>query len=319
MHNYVRSRGLYRKHEYTWIKDDHEQTELGIVDDEEFTINSNDPKAPKNVRITNFRDQSTPALIVFRDEQKFLLFISGIKADWTVNGASIYHSIAWVANAELEPNEEKNIRRLIIRTLQGDLQNNISSVIESDPENKLGFKVDFNKLKQIEEDETFKLGDDDNSFDSSKKIGNNINNLKDELVAELKQSCLPKDEGFLIVVSNFVADQLLKDVKVWRGLSSRIPGEIWEVYEGKKKPQLAIPLLQPQKTRPLLQPQKTRPLLQPQKTPQNRLIFLLGIAVVILIVIIITYTYMEVTGQLILKDLYPQQHQQRQIPFQNKS
>jgi|GEM_PF-6220237 len=287
MRNYVKSRGPSRSHEYTWVAQTQERLEPSI-------LNRSFSEDNRVVRITEFHNQSSPALIVLRDNGELLLLLTGIKATWNgPGGSSIYHSIAWVSSGNTESNEEENIRRLIIRDLQGNLQNDIASAIESCPEDELGFKVDFEKLKQIEEDKNVKLKDRESNFHIGRgKLGNNNQDLKNQLVDELKQSRLPPEDGFLIVVSDFVGEQLFKDVKVWQGLSSRIQGEV-------KKNSM----------------QPTPPPQQSPKTIYNPiLVFLVGLAVGILMGIIISHTYLNLTGRSLLNYPYPQQHQQNHIP-----
>jgi len=231
-----------------------------------------------SVGITDFHDLSRPAVIVLRDQKELLLLLTGIPARWRASGAAVYHSVAWLIDDDSDSGEERIIRRLIIHALQGNLQRDAISAITSLPDDELGFHVDFDRLKRLEADETLEVVDG-KSVSNIPKVGKNIQNLKEALIDELKKNRLPPENGFLIVVSDFVAEPLFRQAKVWRGLSSRVENQNWEEDNEKKPlPTPSIPAT-------------------PLKTSKSLIIFLPILIIMIILSVWINHIHIEQTGR----------------------
>jgi hypothetical protein len=234
---YVKSRGASRSHEYEWINQSQQEDEPSIINH-----SFSESGLTKEVRITDLHNLDQPAIIVLREGLNLLILLTGIKAGWNAPGGAVYHSVAWLSC------EEKDIRALAIHALKGELQHNVISAITS-LDSKPGFEVDFSKLKRFDFGRSLSLGEQSKSFETG-KLAKNISELRDELANELVNVCLPKEGTFLIVVSDFVSESFLKNVDVWRGLTSRLKQHNWVEFDLKKN-SLPIHLPSPPISQPI--------------------------------------------------------------------
>jgi hypothetical protein len=169
-----------------------------------------------------------PSIILARESRKLLLLVTGIKASERIDyrGRKIRNSVAWIS----EDVNERILRAIAVRALQSFLEANeyLSLKKEIDdavqPDEKEGFKVDFEALQAHKIAESVSIKD--NIPDPRRKIGKSDKRVS-ELVEELKEYQLPKEEGPLVVFTGIKAESAFIQAGVWRGLSNLVKVEDW--------------------------------------------------------------------------------------------
>lgn len=309
---YVQSRGKKElKHGYRWINKFSKKDEPSIITSSFSFSNTNE----KEFYLRDFHNNESPVILLLRDKNQLWFLLTGIKAEWTtVSGGVIYHSIAWLSN-DSNLIEENQLRKLLIYSLKENLQEKLHSIITSSPDSELGFQVNFGNLefKNLEKlitDSPLEISNDPSIVEEGKCYDNTPEN-KNLFVEEFTKNSLPKEDGFLIVVSDFVSLSRFKKAKVWRGLSKKIESEDGETYPIKKNliQNDENPTLPDQATQSLSETQmksevpNTVPVSKTniwEQITQNRpAIFLIGLVIGILIGILVTQIYIEKTGKTI--------------------
>ncbi len=228
---YVNSAGISPDYDYQW---------KAINDNKQEVIDS--PLLVKKFK--NLLESKALSLLLARENNILLLLVTDLasyRKDY--RSRTIRNSVAWIGETQDEP----ILRALAVRALQSiqnedtPFQDDINNAINSDE--KEGFKVDLNALevnnlaKTIEcEIEQKDLPVEIDKF----KIAKISNERIQDLINELKQYKLPKDNGALVVVTGNKAQSTLEEAKVWRGLSKLVSSEKWvEVKtDWKKKSQI---------------------------------------------------------------------------------
>lgn len=215
MEIYVLSSGVSEKQDYCWQQIDKNSQQR--VDE---------PMLVKKFK--HLIQSEAPSIVLARESRKLLLLVTGIKASERIDyrGRKIRNSVAWVS----EDVNERILRAIAVRALQSFLEANeyLSLKKEIDdavqPDEKEGFKVDFEALQAHKIAESVSIND--NIPDPRRKIGKSDKRVS-ELVEELKEYQLPKEEGPLVVFTGIKAKSALEQAEVWRGLSNLVEVEDW--------------------------------------------------------------------------------------------
>lgn len=214
---YILSRGVSEKHDYCWQQIDKNSQQR--VDE---------PSLVKKFK--HLIQSEAPSIVLARESCELLLLVTGIKASERTDyrGRQIRNSVAWVDKAT--DDNEKVLRAIAVRALQSFLSKNEEPSLKKEidyavqPDDKEGFKVDFEALQAHKIAESISVGE--SAPDLQNKIGKSDKRAS-ELLEELKECHLPKEEGPLVVFTGIKAKSALEQSEVWRGLSNLVEVESW--------------------------------------------------------------------------------------------
>lgn len=215
---HIQTRGYSQENDYRW-----------------FLIPSNGPRRPDapvflnsieglidGLDIQDLIDFQRPSLVLARYGKFLFLLVTALEADSSrvdYMGRPIRNSVAWTFEVSAESSEdEKIIRAITISALKGELGSLISTSIWNDDSKDYGFQVSFEKLESV--GKTF-----DNLESASPEpkrfIGGDSAQIRKELCDELSKNRLKDDEGLLILVTTLKSEEAMRNLPVWRGISSR--------------------------------------------------------------------------------------------------
>lgn len=212
---YILSRGVSEKHDYCWQQID-----------ENSQQQAHEPILVKKFK--HLLQTEAPSLLLARESTKLLLLVTGMRASERTDfmGRTIRNSVAWVG----EDADEPILRAIAIRALQSFLSEDEDPSLKKEiddavqPHENEGFKVDFEALKAHKIAEPISV--EESAPDPRRKIGKSDKRVG-ELVEELKECHLPKEEGALVVFTGIKAKSALEQAEVWRGLSNLVKVEDW--------------------------------------------------------------------------------------------
>ncbi|MDB9311682.1 hypothetical protein PN462_01110 [Spirulina sp. CS-785/01] len=214
MEIYVQSRGKLQDNDYCWIPEI--------------------PSVLTQHNIIHLVGQSF-SLVLARYNAQLFLYLTGLASrperdDF--RGRPVRNSVLWLCSDT--PENELKLRGLTIQALQdrNRLSEDCDRAIKLQGE--LGFTVDFEQLKNLDYSHLCQASN--STSDPSKKIGNNSDNLQQEIAVELASNTLPDYPGLLVLITSIKGKDSLKATGVWRGLSDRVPDEDLEEYAKKKNP-----------------------------------------------------------------------------------
>ncbi len=210
---FVQSRGISPESGYSWQP--HKPDRLG-----EFS------------QYTQLEDFS---ILLNRQAGRLFLLITGLespeKRDF--RGRTIGHSVFWVFENSLAV--ERKVRAMVIQALEdrAALEQMVDQCISLD--NQTGFKIsqDLSNLP---------LGSLLGELGSraiaphERKIAKNSLLRQQDLVQELRQHCFPEGNGWLLIVTELKSEAALKGAEPWRGLSSLVTTERWQVLKKTSYP-----------------------------------------------------------------------------------
>lgn len=149
-------------------------------------------------------------------------------------------SIAWICEAS--DRNEQILRWLAARALEAGDRNSLTEDINQAVRlgGEEGFEVDYHALIQLAEVGTIRgLLMDDPPDANNVTIGYNTPELKAELAKDLKKYRLPQRDTPLVVVTDIQTEDALIEAQVWRGLSSLVNGDGWQVLPKSNKSTLS--------------------------------------------------------------------------------
>lgn len=221
---YIQSRGKNQDEDYRWLKIKENEHFSKTPD---FLLQSLDNLSVKPVDLIESQKFS---IILVKSPRYFCLLITGLKAKENrtdFQGRRIRNSLFWICDTTKIQNAEAKVRSLLIRALNGDLEQEIDSAIVSG--GKYGFEVEQSCLEQLLLNSPL-LPKNNQSENVCCKIGSNSQLLRQELASELQTYSLPDRNGLSILVTSIKSASALKEANVWRGLSNRIKDEEFEEY-----------------------------------------------------------------------------------------
>ena len=231
---YVQSRGKNQDRDYRWLR---------IKSDESYPENSEFLRqsiGKLSIKPVDLIESQKFSVILVATRNDYCLLITGLKAreervDFT--GRSVRNSLLWVCRKD---ENERQVRSLLIRALQGELDRELDRTISISGE--YGFEVDHTLLKNLA-NSTSEIANNQNT-DLKGKIGQNSESLRQELALELENNTLPDTEGLLVLITSIKSAPALKATGVWRGLSNRVETE-FQAYSAStvKQPQKKTVLL----------------------------------------------------------------------------
>ncbi|MBE9166342.1 hypothetical protein IQ238_01925 [Pleurocapsales cyanobacterium LEGE 06147] len=209
---YVQSRGISQDNDYRWLKI---QKDKQLCENPQLLI---EPINSAGTKPVDLIDSQKFSLILARSHQNLLLLVTGLKTReerTDFMGRKIRNSVIWFYHDD--PENEQKIRAIAVLALRGELEAEVDRAINI--EGEYGFEVNFEKIRQISDSIVVETN---NNADLIPKIGNNSEQLRQELALELETNCLPKQNGLLVLVTSIKTASTLKAAKVWRGLSNRV-------------------------------------------------------------------------------------------------
>ncbi|MBO0348865.1 hypothetical protein J0895_07080 [Phormidium pseudopriestleyi FRX01] len=213
MEVYVQSGGVSK--EYSWVN---EQNQPILLPDDDLKP------------MLNMVDSDYFSVVIYRPkEDRLLLLVTALPSKSRMDNRTrkIYNSVLWVGDTS----DEATLRAIAIKALNVKLEEKVHEAVESE-NNDQGFKVDFDKLKSKNLELDLNAVKDDKPADSP-KVGN-LSACNKELIEDLEKYALPKNKGMLVVVCSTVSDDILKQAKVWRGLSDEISDDDLSPFEVAK-------------------------------------------------------------------------------------
>ena len=228
MNIYVQSRGFAQDEDYRWLK-----------------INRGEsPKIelpPISVDLSNLIDNDTPSVVLARlPEQLLLLLVTGIEPEGRIDfiERQIRISVAWVG----DNSQESLLRHLAFRALKEQdrinyrlsLENSLTEEIDKAITlgGEYGFEVSPSLMEQLVSQYTSEALLSSKPPNPTKKIGQNLPKLKNELAEELLSCQLPTETAPLVVVTGIKKRETLESRGVWRSLSSLVDTDDWiEIHE----------------------------------------------------------------------------------------
>lgn len=170
-----------------------------------------------------------PSVVIKRQADWLLLVIAGTKSDRVdFRRRTIRNLVIWLVPQKYE----EGIRSLAARALRGEIEVDLNQYIMSDDQ-KQDFKLDENGLRNLVlSSDTIHasplvIPEAEKPDYQLAKVGEDT---KQELAELLENNCLPKRDGVLVVVTKAKSESVLKDAKVWRGLSSNVSSDEFEPY-----------------------------------------------------------------------------------------
>jgi len=224
---YIQSRGIAPEEDYRWVK---------ITDNQQIVST---PGFLNQLSLVSLIDSQKFSLVLTRQPEHFILLITGLegtKARVDFMGRKIRNSVVWV----LPLSEEDKIRTITIAALEGKLADLVEEAIVRDSNSECGFIVNLETLETIGNLIDLQHY---NNLDLNGKLGNNCENLKQEIALEIKENNLPKSYDFLIVITTIKSAIDLEKLKVWRGLSSRIESKQFTAINSEEKKTLPATVL----------------------------------------------------------------------------
>ena len=225
MEIYVLSRGFSQNDDYLWLKcTPNGQEKVGglpVVFEKEAT---------------DLIQSEVPSVFLARREKKLLLLITAIqpKGRGDFNNRQIRISVAWLL--EDSTDRQRVLRMLAVRSLdeaqRKQLTQEISAAVTLGGDE--GFQGNFDELSKLansEKTQSFILDEPLDEEKIAKKLAKTSTETKMQLAEELKQYCLPEAEGPLVVATGIKKEETLKKAGVWRGLSTLVKTQEWEVYQ----------------------------------------------------------------------------------------
>lgn len=182
---------------------------------------------------TDLIQSEAPSVVLARRGDKLLLLLTAIEPEGRTDFArrQIRISVAWLS--EDSKDNQGVLRMLAARALEEEerksLTEEISQAVTLGGEE--GFQAKFEDMLRLADQDKAKELLQDEPPDTAKKIAKTSSDMKRKLAEELKQYCLPKEEGALVVVTGIKNEETLKKAGVWRGLSTSVQAQDWEVYD----------------------------------------------------------------------------------------
>lgn len=208
MKYYFNSAGFARSQDYSWGQ---------ITEEGQTRIEK--PPIFEQIKVDDLIESENFSVLIYRyknkSESQLLLLITGLKSNRRDFASRLIHnSLAWI-DLETEANESL-FRAMTILALKGDLDATIDMIIrESD--NQQGFEVLESYLYNFIQ--TIDIPLENNTPSLDKLIGKDSPDLRQRLIEELENYCLPKYQKSLVVVTSIKSRKSLEKTQVWRGLS----------------------------------------------------------------------------------------------------
>lgn len=223
MNVYIRSRGFEQNNDYRWLK---------VTEKEHQRVNGL-PSFFQNDSVNLIYSES-PSIVLSRRNGLLLLLITAIRPEGRIDFSNrqVRISVAWIAE-DFAPTE-KVFRLLAAHALNEDnllIEEVIEAVTFGGTE---GFQGDFEKLLRIADPNKVDEEIQNQPLTPSQELNRLAKlspDMKNLLAQEIREFCLPKREGVLIVSTGIKKEETLREAEVWRGLSSLIHSENkWWIY-----------------------------------------------------------------------------------------
>ncbi|WP_413160046.1 hypothetical protein ACL6C3_16645 [Capilliphycus salinus ALCB114379] len=222
---YIRSRGFEQNNGYCWLQ---------LTDTGEERVDG----LP-----TQFEDESihliyseSPSVVLSRKQGLLLLIITAIQPDGRkdFSARTIRISVAFIAEDSEEI--ERVFRMLAANALDEEdnpkLTEKIAQAVTLGGEN--GFQGNFQELLGLVDSQNTEERIQNQPLSPEQtlnKLAKISPDMKRLLAEELREYCLPKTEGVLVVSTGIKKEETFRNARVWRGLSSLVKSEDqWWIY-----------------------------------------------------------------------------------------
>lgn len=223
MNIYVQSRGFDQDEDYRWLKINRgESAQIELP--------------PISIDLSNLIDNDTPSVVLAQlSEDLLLLLVTGIEPEGRIDfiERQIRISVAWLG----DNSEEPLLRHLAIRALKEQdpshcnlsLENSLTAAIDQAITfgGEYGFEVSPSLMEELIYQYTSTPLPSSNPPNPTKKIGQNLPKLKNQLAEELQDCHLPRETAPLVVVTGIKKRETLESRGIWRSLSSLVDTDDW--------------------------------------------------------------------------------------------
>ncbi|MDJ0552903.1 MAG: hypothetical protein QNJ68_00350 [Microcoleaceae cyanobacterium MO_207.B10] len=221
MEIYIESRGFSQDDDYRWLK---------VTEQSQTRIDKED--LPGIIQKANqLIDTESESVVLARNNNKLLLLITGIKAVGRVDFADrqIRIAAAWLIADCLD--NEIVLRMLATTALNPESRQYLAAEMSQAVSfgGETGFQVNFEHIHRLTDVNKAKNSVQNNLPSTSKKIAKLSPKRQVELVSELLQYRLPTQKGLIVVVTGIKKAETLINAGIWRGLSSLVISEDWQI------------------------------------------------------------------------------------------
>ncbi len=223
MQIYIESRGLSQDDDYRWLK---------VTKDSQTRVDKED--LPTIIQEANqLIDSESASIVLSRKNNSLLFLLTSIEPVDRVDFAhrQIRISVAWLMPDSLD--NQRILRMLAATALDTEerqyLTTEISQAVILGGE--LGFQVNFEYIQKLTNISAAKNLLQDKLPNTTKKIAEISPKRQQELASELKEHCLPNQQGLIVVVTGIKKEQALIDANIWRGLSSLVVSPDWQIID----------------------------------------------------------------------------------------
>ncbi|MTJ14975.1 hypothetical protein FJR11_20815, partial [Anabaena sp. UHCC 0187] len=241
--------------------------------------------------VNDLIDEYKPSLLIFREEGKLLLEVSGIESPKRSQelGRKVLNLIVWIVD-DL-PDNEKIIRMIAYSAIQNFLHkdSSFSEMVEKSISfyQLEEFKVDIPGIHKFIDDLQTKYNQYFTNLkpNSESQIESKSDDYLHKLAEELQKYCLPKkwnswngekSNGVLVVITDSLSkNTILHNVGVWRGFASNVEAPLKPVVQTLEK-KTEIPAETPE--------------IPPHTSQNNGLIILVIVGILVILVIIVSTT-----------------------------
>ena len=221
MQVYIESRGFSQDDDYRWLKVTEEsQTRV----DQEYL--------PTIIQEANkLIDSESASVVLSRKNNSLLFFLTSIEP---VDRVDFAHRQIRISVACLMPDSLDNqriLRMLAATALDTEERQHLTTEISQAVSlgGELGFQVNFEHIQKLTNISAAKNLLQDKLPNTTKKIAELSPQRQQELASELKEHCLPNQQGLIVVVTGIKKEQVFIDANVWRGLSSLVVYSDWQI------------------------------------------------------------------------------------------
>ncbi|MGB3511811.1 MAG: hypothetical protein WBA93_21760 [Microcoleaceae cyanobacterium] len=224
MQIYIESRGFSQDDDYRWLK---------VTEQSQSRIDKEDLPAIMQ-EANQLIDSEAESVVIGRKNNELLLLITGVKALDRVDFADrqIRISVAWLI---LDSQDNERVLRMLAATiLDAEKRQHLTAEITQAVSlgGETGFQVNFEQIQKLTNVSQAQNLLQDELPSTSRKIAGLSAKCQAELTSELQQYRLPTQEGLIVVVTGIKKAETLINAGIWRGLSSLVSSQDWQIIQG---------------------------------------------------------------------------------------
>lgn len=178
------------------------------------------PELLSSTKIMDLIEQNAYSIVLARHADQLCLLVAGLKSQRKdFRGRVIRNSVFWISSGR---REDEQLRAIAISALHDELTEPVDKLIWFDA-NK-GFDFDQDGLAQLNTG----IQPANQEPEPKCKIAKLSDELREDLALELERYSLPAGNGPLVVVTGNRSEDVLKEARIWRGLSKLVKSDEWQ-------------------------------------------------------------------------------------------